>query len=401
MQKRSMVRFLIIAFISVFVLHQLYSSVYKPISTKSAEYSEVVDGLDITGFIIREESIIENSQSGALHFVVEDGSRVSKGGVIANIYDSAETSLTVNRIEQLEKQIKDIEDIEGYNDTQAADLSLVNGKVDLALSSFVLDCASGNFDNSADNAAELLTAINRRQMLTGEQTDFSSKLNKYREELSSLEASLPSSFKTIKSDKSGYFVSSADGYENAFKDVEIEDITTELLSSVKAQQVPENAIGKMVSDYEWYIAARVSMNDSLKYKIGDSLIVRTAIKSCPEMEVEVKAINISSAGDDAVMVFSCNQMNSELATMRTSAMTVVRHVYKGLKLPRKSLRVVEGKTGVYVVSGIVLKFVPVEVLFSTDEYIVCQQQKSNDNVLRLYDEVVIKGKRLYDGKIVG
>ena len=86
--------------------------------------------------------------------------------------------------------------------------------------------------------------------------------------------------------------------------------------------------------------------------------------------------------------------------MRNGKMTVIKNTYSGLKLPKKALRVQDGKTGVFVRSGATLKFVTVNVIYSTDEYIICEQQTSNDDVLRLYDDVVVKGKRLYDGKIV-
>ena len=166
-------------------------------------------------------------------------------------------------------------------------------------------------------------------------------------------------------------------------------------------EVPQDAIGKIDSDYEWYIPAKEDINESLKYKEGDTFDASTMLKSTPELSVKVERINISAAGDNAAIVLSCQQMNSELATMRTGIMTLVSKTYTGLKIPRKSLRVVDGKTGVYVLSGITLKFVEVEVIFSGDDYIICSQEKSNESVLRLYDEVVLKGKKLYDGKIVG
>ena len=64
------------------------------------------------------------------------------------------------------------------------------------------------------------------------------------------------------------------------------------------------------------------------------------------------------------------------------------------------MRVQDGKTGVFVRSGMTVKFVGVNVIHRTDEYIICEQEVSNDTVLRLYDDVVVKGKRLYDGKII-
>ena len=93
-------------------------------------------------------------------------------------------------------------------------------------------------------------------------------------------------------------------------------------------------------------------------------------------------------------------MNSELASIRRGSMTIINNTYSGLKIPTKALRFQNDKTGVFVRSGITLKFVGVNVVYRTDEYIICEQQVSNESVLRLYDDVVVKGKKLYDGKIV-
>ena len=144
------------------------------------------------------------------------------------------------------------------------------------------------------------------------------------------------------------------------------------------------------------------LNDSLKYKEGDTLSIKTSVKSSPVLPAMVERINISEDSNSAVVIFSCNQMNSELAGMRTGAMTVVNKEYSGLKVSKKALRVVDGKTGVYVVSGITVKFVKVNVIYSTSDYIICEQKQSaEETVLRLYDEVVVKGRKLYDGKVIG
>ena len=87
--------------------------------------------------------------------------------------------------------------------------------------------------------------------------------------------------------------------------------------------------------------------------------------------------------------------------MRSGPMTVVSKEYSGLKIPRKALRVVDSQRGVYVVNGMQINFVPVNILYSTDSFIICEKQNDNDNVLKLYDSVVVKGKNLYDGKIIG
>lgn len=401
MREHKVLRAFLCAIALIFVLHQIYSSVYKPITTVSAEYATVIDGLNITGVIIREERIITNGKSGALHFLVSDGSRVSKNGVVADIYSSADTSVTVSRIAQINQRIADIEEMQGYNDVQAADLGLANNKVNDALNEMIRNSVAGDYSSAKQDSARLLTNINRRQMITGEQTDFSLQLDALRSEVANLSASLPEPVGKITADTSGYFVSNVDGFETVLSCKDIENITPESIDSLQADDIPDGAIGKIVSGYEWYIAAKVSFNESLQYKQGDNLTISTTLKSSPELSVRVENINVSEDSENAVLIFSCQQMNSELASMRTDSMKIIKNTYKGLKVPKKSLRVNDdGEPGVYVRSGITLKFVKVNVIHQTDDYIICEQQTSVDDVLRLYDEVVIKGKRLYDGKIV-
>lgn len=384
----------------VFVVHQIYSSVYKPITTVSAEYYTATEGFQISAVVVREEKIITSDTSGTLHFVLSDGERVAKGGTIANIYSNASVSVTVNRIEQLKSRIADIEEMQGYNDVEAADIALINTKVNNSLNELLRGVASGQFSSVESDSAELLTNISRRQMITGEQTDFSERLAELKSELDTLNASLSQPVGSITAETSGYFVSGVDGYEDVLTCESIDRLTPESLDALKADGVPDNTIGKIVSGYTWYIASKVDISDSLKYKVGDNLTLKTTLKSSPELNVTVEKINTSQSDDKAVMIFSCQQMNSELASIRKGTMTIISNTYSGLKLPTKALRIQDGQAGVFVRSGMAVKFVSVNVVYRTDEYIICEQQVSNESVLRLYDEVVVKGKRLYDGKIV-
>ncbi len=400
MREHKALKIIICIVLIVFIGHQIYSSAYKPITTVSAEYYTATEGFQINGIVIREEKIIDSNHSGALHFVLSSGERVAKNGVIANIYSSADTSVSVNRIEQLKLRIAEIEEMQGYNDVEAADISLVNNKVNNSLNEMLRGIASGDFSSFETDSAQLLTNLSRRQMITGEQTDFSARLNELKTELDSLNASLPQPVGSITTDVSGYFVSNVDGYENLLSCDDIEMITPEYIDQLKPEATPSSAIGKIVSGYTWYIAAKVDISESLKYKTGEKLTLKTTIKSTPELNVTLEKINTSTSDNTAVMIFSCEQMNSELASMRKGALTIINSTHSGLKIPTKALRVQEGKTGVFVRSGMMVKFVEVNVVYRTDEYIICEQQVSNDTVLRLYDDVVVKGKRLYDGKIV-
>lgn len=391
----------VILLAAVFAVHQFISSVYSPVKTETAVFYSASDGLNITGLIIRSETLVTSSEGGVMHFVLEDGSRVAKDGVIANIYDSESASITLSKIDSVNTKIEDIEEMLSYNDLEAADLDMINAKATQSLNNLIVSGASGNYGDLPELSDELLSALNRRQVAMGETTDFSAQLEQLKAEKNELSASLPSAKGKVKAAMSGYFVSKADGYETVLTCGNPESITPEFMSSVSAAELPDGVIGKIVSDYEWYIAAEISINESLKYKEGDSLTIYTSVKSYPKLPVTVKKINISENSSSAVVVFSCNEMNSELATMRSGPMTVVTKEYDGLRVPSSALRVVDSKRGVYVLTGMQVKFVEVNVLYKDDSYMICEKQTSDESVLRLYDEVIVKGKNLYDGKIVG
>ena len=390
----------VILLIAVFAVHQAVSSLYKPVKTETAVFSDMSDGLNITGIIIRNETLVSVGDSGVLHFIIGDGNRVAKDGVIANIYDSESASIILERIDSVNGKIADIEEMLSYNNLEAADLDMINAKVHQNLNNLIICGGNGNYDAFSDKSDELLSAYNRRQAAMGETADFSAQLTALKAEKDQLAASLPAAKGTLRADKSGYFVSKADGYETVLTCENPESITPEYLNAIKAETVGENTVGKIVSDYEWYIAAEVSVNESLNFKEGDALTIYTSVKSYPKLPVTVKKINISESSGGAVVLFACNDMNSELASMRTGPMTVVKKEYSGLKVPTSARRVVDSKLGVYVLTGMQVKFVEVKVLFTDGDYMICEKQTSDGNVLRLYDEVIVKGKNLYDGKII-
>ena len=150
--------------VAFFIINQLVSSLYMPTKTENAVFFTANDGFKITGHIIRNETYVTAKTDGVLHFVTEDGSRVAKDGVIANVYSSANASITVSEIDVLKSQIADIEDILSYNDIEAANLDLINDKISTSLGDFIFEGASGNFKNADELSKELLAANNRKQV---------------------------------------------------------------------------------------------------------------------------------------------------------------------------------------------------------------------------------------------
>ncbi len=398
-----------------FVAYQCYASLYNPISTEIVTQYEMVDGIDVTGVLIRDETLIQKSGNGTIHFEVSDSERVAKDGVIASIYSNQSQSIAATRMDEVQSEIDNIKEIEKYNNLEATDINLINSKIYENLNEIITASNTGYYGGLEANREELLNLINRKQIATGEKVDFTSQLATLEAELASLKTQAGSPQSKITTSKSGYFMSVSDGYETVLKTDNLSAITPEFLDKLKPVQVDEKStLGKIVADYKWYIAADVSINDSLSFKEGDRLKVKTFLKSNREINVTVDRINMSEDQDRATIILCCQEMSAELSSMRTGAMTIIKHTYEGLKVNSKALRTknVEvtdqngetktvSQTGVYVLSGMSVEFVPVDIIYSNEkEGIVICRQESENGKLMLYDEIIVKGKNMYDGKII-
>lgn len=391
--------------LATFFIYQLYASLYNPVTTEIVVQHSYVEGIDITGYFIRNEEFVKSNNNGALHFEIEDGERIASGGVIANIYATENQSVAASRMLRIEKEISNMENIQKYNDLNAVDITLINSKIYDSLNKIVAATKTGKYEGVTDTKEDMLTLISRRQLAMGQNVDFSAQIAALKNEYNSLAAAKGSPIGSIKSAKSGYFLSTVDGYETVLTPNNLEAITPETLSNLAPVNNTDNTvIGKLVFDYTWYIAASVPIADSVKFKTGDNLVVSTNVKSNPELNVTVEKINMSLDSDTAVIILSCQEMNAELSSVRSANMKIVLNTYKGLKVSGSALRVINNEdgssvTGVYVLSGMTAHFIPVNIIYSSENYAICKIEQE-DGKLRLYDEIITKGKNIYDGKII-
>ncbi len=386
-------------FLTVFIFSQLYSVVINPVTTDTVYPHLAYSGYETKGFIIRNEMVVPYAESGVLSYEVSNGGRVAKGGTIACSYQNSSEAEIQLEIEEIEEKIATLQQIQVYNDINVADLNSVNSSIKNAIFQ-VIDSSQGGKVVKTKGSDVLLESISRRQIITGETKDFNILINSLKAQLESKKASAVAPTEVLSSPQSGYVIYSVDGYENVFNYNDLEQITTEQLTEIKPNKVSDDAVCKIVSDYEWYIAAVMPFNEALNIKQGTKLTLKTKLPSTPQLTVNVKSINKQSVSSNAVVVFSCDTMNTELAELRNFDITVVFEEYSGLKVDRRAVRVVDGKKGVYVLTATQVKFVPIEILWNGENYCIVKQEASDKKVLRIYDEIVVKGKNLYDGKII-
>ncbi len=387
-------------FIAVFIVAQLYSSVINPVTTDTVYSHSSFSGYEALGYIIRNETVITCDTKGTLGYEVQNGGRVSKKGTIANVYQSSTDAENEVLLEQINERISALENIQSYNDLNAADIGALKTNIHASLMSAIRGTQNGFVDTKVADCEQLLSDLNRYQIITGKVSDFNSLISSLKAERDALQASITAPVDSIKSPESGYVIYSIDGYENSVTASDISSLCAEDMQSIAPSNTNGNEVCKIVSDYEWYIATEMPFDEVLNLREGSTVTLKTALPSSPEIKVTVKHINKQSVQDNAVVVFSCNNMNTELASMRWLEMTVVYEQYDGLKVDNRAVRVVDGVKGVYVLTASQVKFVEVNVIWTGENYSIVERQSSDKKVLRIYDEIIVKGKNLYDGKVI-
>lgn len=105
--------------------------------------------------------------------------------------------------------------------------------------------------------------------------------------------------------------------------------------------------------------------------MGKTITVNLPFSAVSSVKATVAAINENRETGEAALVLACNLMNSDIALLRQESAELVIASHTGLKIPTDALRVDEdGNKGVYVLSGNIAKFKKVNIVYSTDDFVL-------------------------------
>ena len=158
-------------------------------------------------------------------------------------------------------------------------------------------------------------------------------------------------------------------------------------------------IGKIVNNYLWYIAVAVPENVANEMHVGDSVGIR--FKAVGGEAVSGSIARISPIENKkAAVVISSNQYIDSVYSTSMTEVEIVRNSYQGFRIPAKSIRIINKDKGVYVIRNDVARFVPVETRYTGKDWVIVSEKIEGGETLKLYDELIVNGRNLYDGKDV-
>lgn len=412
---RGVVKYAVTVLIAIvliaYLLYHISGGFQVDISTSAAILTNQERTLTATAYIFRDENVIFSSERGDISYLYADGEKVAINTTVAQVYSSSLlSSESRQRIVDIDRMIRLLEasnmsSSERHSDTSSTDILIRKN-----LYSYIDSSNGGNISAAKSVADELLVQLNRRRIIIGNVKNYDKQIADLKTERSRLYGTRQDAHTEIITDSPGYFWSGVDGYEGILSGSITEKLNfssfKEIISrpAIDYSQSGQYPIGKLVTDYEWYIACEVSREELHNYQTGNNYGVRFPMSGNVSVNMKLYRILTDINSDTAVLIFRTGEQPENFRYLRTQTVQIVEQTHSGYRIPVSSLRIRNGVPGVYILSGSEIKFRKVEILYEYDVYFVVSEQSAHPDDksewLAKYDNVIVEGKNLYDGRII-
>ena len=385
-----------------YIVYNAFAYSYSPIDTQRlTEETTIEETIDFKGFALRDEKIIDTSASGTVIPLAHDGKRVANGDDIAVVCQNDDQAAAYTKLESLKHELERYKNINDPDGTQELSADKLNTKISDAYDDIMNAVTTGAYDELPDALTAYADKCATKQILTEGSIDLSAKLTSLENEIAALTAQ-NINYSSVKAPKSGYYINTIDGYESALSYKDALSLTSQQIESAlnaEPAAVSGNSLGKIVESYKWYIVGETESQNSSYFKNGAKITVNFPKEGVNHVTMLVEKAD--TQGDKMTVVLSCSLMDETFANMRTEDMQIVTKSHTGYRVPSNVIRFDEdNNTGIYVLRGKIITFIPVEIIYTEDDFAIISSSSSNGKSVRLYDEVIIKGKDLEDGKVI-
>ncbi len=384
-----------------------YKKMHKDYTTETALLTVGSDSEMVQGVFIRDEEVITYDGSGVISYEVPDGGKLGIGSVIANVY-SSETQIEIKqRIESLENTYSLLERISNPGTTKTAQPTNLSGLLTETYKGFLYNREQDKLSDLQAEREEMTILLSTYQLVTGKDSGYGDRMQGIQSEIASLHLAQEAPLDVIKAEKTAYFVSYADGYEETLRMDTIESLTVEQLQQVAdATKEDKTIIGKLIDGYDWMLAAIVD-NSSKTYEVGDSITLKFTSTS-ETVKGKVCMLNSSQGAEQTIIAIKCETLTYDLVQHRTENVELIQGEYKGIMVPRSALHflpitetvkdpvtgeeseVTTDYRGVYVLNGEQPEFRKLEVIYEGTDYVISAQDSGNGYLL-LYDSIITEG----------
>lgn len=385
---------------AVYIFFQVYNTVSPTYKSEVAVMYELSDTITSKGFVLRSENVSAAS-SGTLYYTVRNGDRVAKGAVVAERFGSEEDAARSEYVKRLKEELEMVKSLSNEG-RSGVNIDSVRRSIQSLLSSFSRDISRHQYSGIYSFRNQLLSLISSYQMASGSEIDVSEYQALLEEKIREASSGTASAYGSVTSGYSGYFIDYSDGCEGLFDLAEIDSMSVELAGELQGRIDESYSVDasrfRIVDDYDWYYVTVLDAEEASRLRPGYRYSVEFAYSGAGELPGTVYSVNYGEDGKKAAVVFTFDRVGAASSQLRSETATIRFNNYKGIKVDRTSLRLVDGELGVFIKYGDTVKFRKLNIIYETDDYVLSSATEGSSYLLSLYDEVIVSGKNLYVDK---
>ena len=399
MKSSGMVRFISLVLVLFFLVYagwQTYRFFFAGYKTETAVGFEVARAVNTQGILIRSEQSIEKNISGVVHYTVSEGQKFVSNTPLAIVYNSKEDVAQADKYDKLQTEKALLELVQRSTDVgQIQDVELLSRDLSVALNELTKSADYADFGAVDKLRLTITEKFARRQLVTGELDSFTERID----ELTGQMPQMPAGDK-IYSSHVGYFSRYVDGCEAQFTPEMLKNLDSQTLTQLASQEYTtrEDAFGKCIIDFKWYYATVIPEENISLFNPGSAVTLTFIGGSSEPVSGTIYSVTEEKDNNCAVVVIESEELSPDAVSRRSAAVKVSFDNYKGVRFSKKALRIVDGNKGVYIKSGYTIRYRLVEIVFTGKDYYLSRMEYNSESYLNMFDEVIVEGIDLYDGK---
>ena len=334
------------------------------------------------GYVIRDEVVLqgENYKNGMVQ-IVSDGERAAKNEDVFRYYSNGEKDI-LEQIAELDEEINELIENEDINQNTQSDFVSLGKSIEETIDSMY---NLNYLQEIKEHKNEIDAYISKKAQMTEILSPENSYVKTLIDQRNNLKAELEKGSEVIKAPVSGLASYRVDGLEEVLK--------------VGASVPLSSEKGKIVNNFESYIAVSMNTERSTTAKVGDTVTLRLSNSD----EIQSEIVYIKDESNSRILVFKVDKDIAELLEYRKISLDIIWWKYTGLKVSNNAL--IEENDKIYVErdrAGYIDKIL-VKVLRQNDTYSIVENYEDDElrelgysedeisemNKIKLYDEVLL------------
>lgn len=390
---------LALALVSVYIIVQCFVIFHRSYKTETAIKYTLAESITLDGVVAFDS--VDVAGSGDLGYLVQDGERVTNGTIVAEVYTDDSQGLQRERLDRLERTITLL--TKSQNST-GSDLSVLTNQTKQALYNLLDKINTAQYSGITDAENTFLLAQNRLQVSTGQTEGFADTIAALQVEYDSIKAQLDA-LQTITATTNGYFSSTAASPAIAADRQALDDADPATLQKMLADGFPAAATdraGQITTGFSWKFYAVCDLDTAARFDNISSVKISVPGKQNTPLSATVEEVALDKDNGIAKIVLQCQTINAEVLSFGQETAQIDLKTYEGIRIDKEALHIVDGQRGVYVKYGNLQRFLKITTLYENDSYILIPENGKigTDNEVRLYDEIIVQGTDLQDGKLL-